>query len=701
MSCPVIKLTVTRGYHTNGGFYPDYFYHSTAFVEVISGTSTSPLSGTLTLTDINDNITVLNLSNPGGSFTTAQFNLTDSAFYDNYKANFIITTNSVCIHTKYIPLGYQAELPCTTVISESDPSMGDPIITENCYGEYILNGEIYGCTDPSSNNYNTSATINDGSCIYLSGCTNPASPNYNPNATIDDGSCAPVYGCMDPLSTNYNPNATINDGTCVYVGSQPILGCTNPMASNYNANATFNDGSCIFLSGCTNPLADNYNATVSVDDGSCECNKSEILFTLDGENNLYFFNSGDTKCDYYLEFDYRIILNCTSVLDYFESKPTLTILDIVDKVKVYSEVRSNDNYYRQIELDINPKDIFYFELSGDTSDCFTLKSLISFELGNDCPQDINDKFNNKWLSARLKIPNSFLNKNVNLGLYLEGFTFSGGNILLDNIKVFSLCYSEQNECIIVPYNFGFELDLIPDNKKSHVSLNGDLEILNTKEIDLKVDVPNYVKSDVIAFLNKNEKLYHKIFKNLTVKKLEEQFIPVSNLLISSNYYYWCHLYEQYLNSFKYCSAKSKELDYYFMFEVINKIGDEWYQIVKQFLPETAIWNENSRFYSNFIFHQQKFNYKNYLNTLGTDRNEVFNVCEFKTLDKCDQQIDFSYAIDIFEITNDNLCLIDNNVVPTNISETTTGGGRLLQYDKSTNTQIIKYNYPNQYFEPCI
>ena len=40
-------------------------------------------------------------------------------------------------------------------------------------------------------NYNSSANVNDGSCIIiLEGCMDPLYVEYNENATIDDGSCA-------------------------------------------------------------------------------------------------------------------------------------------------------------------------------------------------------------------------------------------------------------------------------------------------------------------------------------------------------------------------------------------------------------------------------------------------------------------------------------------------------------------------------
>lgn len=36
-----------------------------------------------------------------------------------------------------------------------------------------------------------------------------------------------VYGCIDPNSCNYNPAATLDDGSCTYLTAQPIVGNTN------------------------------------------------------------------------------------------------------------------------------------------------------------------------------------------------------------------------------------------------------------------------------------------------------------------------------------------------------------------------------------------------------------------------------------------------------------------------------------------
>ena len=71
-----------------------------------------------------------------------------------------------------------------------------------------------GCTNPLADNYNSVATIDDGSCV-ISGCTNPDADNYDSTATDDDGSCV-ISGCTDASATNYDSTATSDDGTCIH-----------------------------------------------------------------------------------------------------------------------------------------------------------------------------------------------------------------------------------------------------------------------------------------------------------------------------------------------------------------------------------------------------------------------------------------------------------------------------------------------------
>ena len=158
---------------------------------------------------------------------------------------------------------------------------------------------------PAALNYSSDATVDNGSCCYISGCTNPLYNEYNPSACIDDGSCLILPGCTDDggvdgiPACNFNPDANLDNGTCEYNSCaddcgvpfgdnstcNPIgcgdpqadnydpnaaivvidpeyceyVGCTDQNSFNYNPVANINDGSCCYLDGCTDPVASNYS----------------------------------------------------------------------------------------------------------------------------------------------------------------------------------------------------------------------------------------------------------------------------------------------------------------------------------------------------------------------------------------------------------------------------------------------------------
>ena len=155
----------------------------------------------------------------------------------------------------------------------------------------------YGCMDPTAVNYNPSVSSDDGSCEYA-GCmddglqnqtwwTDPASNstgiaydvitgivtypgtqanNYDSTATIDDGSCAyNVFGCTDPTACNYDSLANVDDGSCILPD-----GCMDATANNYDATAVCDDGSCTYSYGCIDPDAENYDPLATIMQvGSC------------------------------------------------------------------------------------------------------------------------------------------------------------------------------------------------------------------------------------------------------------------------------------------------------------------------------------------------------------------------------------------------------------------------------------------------
>ena len=91
----------------------------------------------------------------------------------------------------------------------------------------------YGCMGSWADNYDSFATIDDGSC-YKNGCIEEWASNFDHHATIDDGSCM-LSGCASSWADNYNPDVTHHDPSSCYK-----YGCTESTASNYNSEATTN-----------------------------------------------------------------------------------------------------------------------------------------------------------------------------------------------------------------------------------------------------------------------------------------------------------------------------------------------------------------------------------------------------------------------------------------------------------------------------
>ena len=186
-----------------------------------------------------------------------------------------------------IPLtGYTGNIEIEFVSTHNGSYQGDKAIDE-----IRVSDDVYGCTDANAFNYNSSATIDDGSCIaVVNGCTDSTAFNFNSTANTDDGSCCFVSGCTNSGSSNYDPNACYDDGSCIPC----VYGCTDPTAFNYNSAATCDDGSCVaVLNGCTDPNAFNYNSAANTDDGSCV--QPTTVFTHTGSAQYFVVPAGVTS----------------------------------------------------------------------------------------------------------------------------------------------------------------------------------------------------------------------------------------------------------------------------------------------------------------------------------------------------------------------------------------------------------------------
>lgn len=136
---------------------------------------------------------------------------------------------------------------------------------------------VYGCTDSVSADYDSNATADDGSCNYIGGCLNPVSFNYCSNCNADcsdvpgggDTSCciAPYTGCMDSTYCSYDTTANIPCGNCCT--NINCSGCTDSSAGNFNPQSIYDDGSCCYGLGCASSNASNYDPTVCPQGGAC------------------------------------------------------------------------------------------------------------------------------------------------------------------------------------------------------------------------------------------------------------------------------------------------------------------------------------------------------------------------------------------------------------------------------------------------
>ena len=129
-----------------------------------------------------------------------------------------------------------------------------------------------GCMDPLACNYSSTATTDNGSCVFATGCDFCSGGLVADGDTDNDGICndAEVVGCLDPTACNYNPAAT-DAGTCLFAtgcdvcsggvlidgdadddgicDGAEVAGCQDATACNYNPAAT-DSATCNYATGC-------------------------------------------------------------------------------------------------------------------------------------------------------------------------------------------------------------------------------------------------------------------------------------------------------------------------------------------------------------------------------------------------------------------------------------------------------------------
>ena len=95
--------------------------------------------------------------------------------------------------------------------------------------------DVTGCTDYTACNYDSTATLDDGSCDYIScaGCTDSTACDYDSTATLDDGSCDYI-SCACPNDVNSDGSITVAD--LLLVLSE--FGCTSACAADVDGDGS-------------------------------------------------------------------------------------------------------------------------------------------------------------------------------------------------------------------------------------------------------------------------------------------------------------------------------------------------------------------------------------------------------------------------------------------------------------------------------
>ena len=153
------------------------------------------------------------------------------------------------------------------------------------------NNDVPGCTDATACNYNSAATLNNGSCTYATGCDTCSGATDGTGTVVDgdadnDGVCDnnEVAGCQDNTACNYNSEATDAGAACIYAsGCDFCSGATNGTGTVVNGD-TDGDGVCndAEIAGCTDMAAANYNPAATDSNTSCQY---AVTFRVDMWNN--------------------------------------------------------------------------------------------------------------------------------------------------------------------------------------------------------------------------------------------------------------------------------------------------------------------------------------------------------------------------------------------------------------------------------
>jgi len=441
------------------------------------------------------------------------------------------------------------------------------------------------------------------------------------------------------------------------------------------------------------PFADNYNPLAVVDDGACLCSSYNLLLDFSGSTDgheIIFTNSGDT-CVVTLSFDYILKTTCEDILGvYAEEDEALT--DILNRLSLeFKLYENNEGTYSEFfakniwsfDFAVQPYDL---SLDGDINFCEAFFDILRAENNISCNEEIEQHFNLSRKKAEIVLV-GIENKHLLYTLQFKNFKMPHC-IVIDNVKLTKFCTSQVEECVLIPKEFGFDLEEETDNKKASCESNELL--LNSKNITLRVNPYNYIDNDIISYFNnygyflKEQKL-----SKISLNRIENEYIDVRSRQKSSGHVYHDFIYQNYLDSMGACGLKSKELGYSYAEDINNLIPPYWQSYVEQLIPATTIWNNGTYFYSNLSIHRNKHKYKNYTLDNGCDAQAELGF-EIITDSLCIKNLSYKSRFEQVAILN-NICSEcgSSGITYSYFDDGNNESGRLIQYSGDNMTGIIE------------
>lgn len=161
----------------------------------------------------------------------------------------------------------------------------------------------------------------------ISGCTSPSAVNYNSAATVDDGSCiflpTPVPGCMNPAASNFSSSANIDDGSCVFGSSSVVFDTASQKTIETEIGANIFASNISSLSSWT-PLA----TTLALQTYYYTLGSPTITNSTANTLNTFLSTVGATLAMYYPIQSSSVAADFPTLLDRMTSLFTIALIQL-------------------------------------------------------------------------------------------------------------------------------------------------------------------------------------------------------------------------------------------------------------------------------------------------------------------------------------------------------------------------------------